>query len=97
MPPCSYPERVTATLSIKVPKAKKARLQALAEKRKTSLSKLMLAALDKIASESESEAPVSCYELSKDLFENPENLGASKEGDRSVNKARMRSFGKSKR
>jgi len=54
----------------------------------------MLEALDKLAGESETVAPISCYELSKDLFENPENLGASKEGDRSVNKARMRSFGK---
>jgi hypothetical protein len=88
---------VTETLSIKVPKAKKARLQALAQKRKTSLSRLMLDALDKIAAESETASPVSCYELSKDLFESPQNLGASKEGDRSVNKARMRSFGKTTR
>ena len=85
---------MTATLSIKVSKAKKAWLEALAQKRKTSLSKLLLEAVDRIASESEREAPVSCYELTKDLFENPKNLGASKEGDRSVNRARMRSFGK---
>ena len=86
---------VTATLSIKVPKAKKARLQALAKKRKTSLSKLMLEALDMVARDSERGAPVSCYELTRDLFEIPEYLGASKEGDRSVNKAHMRTFGKS--
>jgi hypothetical protein len=88
---------VTETLSIKVPKAKKARLQALAQKRKTSLSRLMLDALDKIATESETVSPVSCYELTKDLFESPQNLGASKEGDRSVNKGRLHSFGKSRR
>lgn len=88
---------MTATLSIKVPQSQKAKLQALARKRKTSLSKLMLEALDRIASESERVSPLSCYELTKDLFENAENLGASKEGDRSVNKSRMRAFGKSKR
>ena len=57
----------------------------------------MLEALDKIATESETVSPVSRYELSKDLFESPKNLGASNEGDRSVNKARLHSFGKSKR
>lgn len=88
---------MTATLSIKVPQAQKARLQALARKRKTSLSKLMLEALDRIASESERVSPLSCYELTKDLFENPDTLGASEDGDRSVNKSRMHAFGKSKR
>ena len=87
---------MTATLSIKVPKAKKARLQALAQKRKTSRSQLMLEALDNLATESESASPVSCYELSKDLFEDREKLGASKDLDRSVNKDRMSAFGKSR-
>ena len=88
---------MTETLSIKVPKAQKVRLKALASKRKTTLSGLMLQALEALSRESETVAPVSCFELSKDLFENPENLGASKEGDRSVNKSRMKSFGRSRK
>ena len=85
------------TLSIKVPKAQKARLKALAVKRKTSLTRLMLEALERLSGESETAAPVTCYELTRDLFEEPENLGASKEGDRSTNKLRMRSFGRKTR
>ena len=82
------------TLSIKVPATQKARLKALANKRKTSLSRLMLEALERLARESDAVSPVSCFELSRDLFEKAENLGASKEVDRSVNKMRMRSFGR---
>jgi hypothetical protein len=86
---------MTETLSIKVPSAQKTRLQALASKRKTSLTRLMLQALEDLSRESETVSPVSCFELTRDLFENPAKLGASKEGDRSVNKLRMKSFGKS--
>ena len=85
------------TLSIKVPTAHKARLKALALKRNTTLSGLMLQALEWLSRESEAVAPASCFELSRDLFDKPQNLGASKEGDRSVNKARMRSFGRSRK
>lgn len=85
---------MTETLSIKVPKAQKARLKALAAKRKTSLTRLMLEALQNLATESDAVAPASCFDLARDLFEKPENLGASKERDRSVNKRRMQSFGK---
>jgi hypothetical protein len=81
------------TLSIKVPRAQKARLKALAAKRKTSLTRLMLDALERLATESAKAVPGSCYELTRDLFERPENLGASKEGDRSTNKLRLQSFG----
>ena len=87
---------MTETLSIKVPTAQKARLKALASKRKTTLSRLMLQALEKLSAESEAVTPVSCFELTRDLFDKPQNLGASKEGDRSVNKAHMRSFGRSR-
>jgi predicted DNA-binding protein len=83
------------TLSIKVPTAQKTRLKALASKRKTTLSSLMLDALERLSRESEAVSPVSCFELSRDLFEKAQNLGASKEGDRSVNKKRLRSFGRS--
>ena len=86
---------MTETLSIKVPKAQKARLRALASRRKTTLTRLMLQALEALSRESEAVAPVSCFDLARDLFEKPENLGASKEGDRSINKLRMQSFGKS--
>ena len=86
---------MTETLSIKVPKAQKARLRALASRRKTTLTRLMLQALEALSRESETVAPVSCFDLTRDLFEKPENLGASKEGDRSINKLRMQSFGKS--
>jgi hypothetical protein len=36
----------------------------------------------------------SCFDLTRDLFDSPEKLGASNEGDRSVNKARGKSFGR---
>ena len=85
------------TLSIKVPAAQKARLKALASKRKTSLSGLMLQALERLSRESEAVSPLSCFELTRDLFEKTQNLGASKEGDRSVNRLRMRSFGRSRK
>ena len=88
---------MTETLSIKVPKAQKARLKALASKRKTTLTRLMLQALETLSKESEAVAPVSCFAVTRDLFENPKNLGASKEGDRSINKLRMQSFGKSRK
>jgi len=83
------------TLSIKVPKGHKVRLKALASRRKTTLTRLMLQALENLSRESESVAFVSCFELTRDLFERPENLGASKEGDRSVNKRRLQAFGRS--
>ena len=87
---------MTETLSIKVPTAQKARLKALASKRKTTLSGLMLQALERLSRESETASPISCFELTRDLFEKAGKLGASNEGDRSVNKARMRSFGRSR-
>ncbi len=85
------------TLSIKVPKAQKARLRALAAKRKTSLTKLMLDALEALADESSRVAEASCFDLARDLFDTPEKLGASREGDRSTNKQRMKSFGTKRR
>lgn len=84
---------MTETLSIKVPKAQKAQLKALAARRKTSLTRLMLDALEALAKESDAAAPASCFDLTRDLFAKPENLGASKEGDRSVNKRRLQGFG----
>jgi hypothetical protein len=84
---------MTETLSLKVPTAQKARLKALAAKRGTPLTRLMLDALEALSKESAATAPVSCFDLTHDLFEKPGKLGASKEGDRSTNKLRLRSFG----
>src|SRR5437016_4460831 len=89
--------RMTETLLIKVPTAQKARLKALAAKRETRLRRLLLQALERLSRESEAASPLSCFELSRDLFERTGNLGASKEGNRSVNKMRMRSFGRSRK
>jgi hypothetical protein len=88
---------VTETLSIKVPKAQKARLKALAQKKNTTITKLMRDALDGLAREADRISPPSCYDLTRDLFETPGKLGASTEGDRSFNKERLRSFGRSKK
>ena len=63
-------------LSIKVPTARKVRLEALASKRKMSLSRLMLQVLERLLRESETVSPVSCFEPSGDLFEKAENLDA---------------------
>mgnify|MGYP002378610962 CR=1 FL=1 len=84
---------VTETLSIKVPKAHKARLRALAAARNTTLSRLMLEALESLARQGDAVAPASCFDLTRDLFETPGNLDASPEGDRSTNKRRMAAFG----
>ena len=54
---------MTETLSIKVPKAQKARLRALANRRKTTLTRLMLQALEALSRESETVAPGSCFDL----------------------------------
>jgi hypothetical protein len=81
------------TLSIKVPKTQKARLRALAASRKTTLSRLMLQALDSLARESDTVAPASCFDLTRDLFETPGKLDASAEGDRSTNKRHLTGFG----
>jgi len=85
------------TLSIKVPSAQKARLKALANKRKTTLTSLMREALDRLSRESEAVAPASCFQLTHDLFDTPGKLGASDQGDRSVNKQRLKSFGRSRK
>lgn len=85
------------TLSIKVPKTEKARLKALANKRKTTITQLMRRALEALSEEGAAVAPVSCFALTRDLFEDPKKLGASKEGDRSFNQLRLRDFGKSRK
>jgi hypothetical protein len=89
-------EGMMETLSIKVLGAEKARLRALARERQTTLTGLMREALERLAREGDVSAPASCYELTRDLFEASDKLDASRDGDRSVNRTRMRSFGKSR-
>lgn len=81
------------TISIKVSKAQKARLRALAAARKTTLTRLMCEALEVLAREGDAVAPASCYDLTRDLFESPASLDGSREGDRSINKRRLVAFG----
>lgn len=81
------------TLSIKVSPAQKARLDTLARRRKTTTSALMREALSHLAEESAAGGESSCYDLTRDLFEKPDKLGASSQGDRSFNKTHLRSFG----
>jgi hypothetical protein len=80
------------SLSIKVSKVHKAKLRSLAKKRKTTITHLMLEALEGVARDADADAPGSCYELTRDLFENPAMLDASMEGDRSTNKIRLRAM-----
>ncbi len=84
---------MTETLSIKVPKAHKVRLRALAAARKTTLSRLMVEALEALARESDTLVPASCFDLTRDLFETPGKLDASPEGDRSTHRRHLATFG----
>lgn len=84
---------MTETLSIKVSKAHKVRLRALAAARKTTLSRLMIEALEALAREGDTVAPASCFDLTRDLFETPDKLDTSPEGDRSTHRRHLASFG----
>jgi hypothetical protein len=79
------------TLSIKVPKATKTRLKALAHARKTSPSALLREAIDHVLRSSGTRSsPPSLHQLSRDLFE---NLGPGGPSDLSINPKYMREFG----
>ncbi len=84
------------TISIKVPKAKKARLRALAAARRTTLSGLISAAVDRVIEDGKSFEAASCHDLVREIFEKPERLDASGKGDLSTNKARLAGFGRKK-
>ena len=80
------------TLSIKVPKATKTRLKALARARKTSPSALLREAIDHVLSGSQTRSSrPSLHELSRDLFE---DLGPGGPPDLSSNPKHMEGFGK---
>ena len=80
------------TLSIKVSKATKTRLKALARARKTSLYVLLREAIEHMLSGSRtrSDRP-SLHELSRDLFE---DLGSGGSPDLSSNPKNMEGFGR---
>lgn len=79
------------TLSIKVPKAVKLQLQAVAKQRKVRPSALLREALDQVLASQKASAGVSCYDLCRDLFDQLEPGGPK---DLSTNKEYMEDFGK---
>jgi hypothetical protein len=63
-----YYGAVTETLSIKVPRELKVRLQAVAQSRRTKPSVLLRQALEIVISDSSNQDKPSLYDLSRDLF-----------------------------
>jgi hypothetical protein len=63
------------TLSLKVPKAVKIRLQAVAKARKVKPSVLLREALDQVLASQKTADGLSCYDLCRDLFERLESGG----------------------
>lgn len=82
------------TLSIKVSKTDKARLQKVAQERKISLSALLREGLEQVVHGRSNAAKPSCYALAAKYFEDEGGLGASGFGDLSTNKKWMEGFGK---
>jgi hypothetical protein len=79
------------TLSIKVSKAVKLRLQAVAKMRKVRPSVLLREALDQVLASQKAAGGLSCYDLCQDLFEHLEGGGPK---DLSTNKKYLEDFGK---
>ena len=79
------------TLSIKVSKAVKLRLQAVAKTRKVKPSVLLREALDHVLASQKTAGSLSCYDLCRDLFEQLESGGPK---DLSTNKKYLEDFGK---
>lgn len=79
------------TLSIKVPKAVKIRLQAVAKIRKVKPSVLLREALDQVLASQKVAGTLSCYDLCRDLFDQLEPDGPK---DLSTNKKYLEDFGK---
>jgi hypothetical protein len=82
---------VDETLSIKVPKAVKIRLQAVAKIRKVKPSVLLREALDQVLASQKVAGTLSCYDLCRDLFDQLEPDGPK---DLSTNKKYLEDFGK---
>jgi len=81
------------TLSIKVSPTEKAMIKKLAEARGVKISNILREALHLAAKGASPEEQPSCYEATARYFEEPGWLGASDEGDLSVNKERLAGFG----
>jgi hypothetical protein len=79
------------TLSIKVSKAVKLRLQAVAKMRPVRPSVLLREALDHVLASQKAAGGLSCYDLCRDLFEHLEGGGPK---DLSTNKKYLEDFGK---
>jgi hypothetical protein len=82
---------VDETLSIKVPKAVKIRLQAVAKVRKVKPSVLLREALDRVLATQGPSGVLTCYDLCRDLFEQLERNGPN---DLSTNKKYLEDLGK---
>ena len=78
------------TLSIKVPKAVKLRLQAVAKARKVKPSAILREALDRVLAGEQASDDYSCYDLCRDLFERLETEGPR---DLSTNKKYLEGLG----
>ena len=79
------------TLSIKISKAVKLRLKAVAKARKVRPSVLLREALDQVLAGHNTESGTSCYEPCRDLFKRLEPGGPK---DLSTNKKYLDGFGK---
>lgn len=84
---------MTETLSIKISKETKARLKAVATRRRTTPSCLLRHALENVLAENP-QVSFSLYDRCRDLLE---NLPGSGKHDLATNKKHMKDFGRSRR
>lgn len=85
---------MTETVSIKLSVSEKARLRAVADARKVSVSTLLLEGLERVLADERETASPSCYDLTARYFEDGSHLGSSGLGDLSTNKTRLRNLGR---
>jgi len=85
---------VSETLSIKISSEDKARLKAVSEARKTSISALLRESLRRLLDEASADETPSCYQRFRHLFEEPGHLGSSGLGDLATNKAHLDDYGR---
>lgn len=82
------------TLSIKVSKSDKLRLQRIAKERKLTLSAVLREGLEHSINHQKTTQGTSCYDLAEGILEDETAIGASGVGDLSSNKAHLESFGR---
>jgi hypothetical protein len=78
-------------ISIKLPESQKARLQALAKERNSTISSLIREGIELILGD---EKEPSCYDLVPYLFDSRDGIGESGLGDLSTNKDRLKNIGR---